>query len=155
MEVFLYSLNDGPTKDDLPSVLQNKLSTYAVRRSAEFNIHQNNKLAFVCRAMYLTNEFKRTHDYPRGRYNYEIADVYLASQFRGQGLSKIYMKKIIESIASKTTGLVLWTTLSNQIAIKLYISLGFKQTKAKTKLMMEWERSHPSEATIMFILPLR
>ena len=54
---------------------------------------------------------------------YEIADLYLDDEHRGQGLAKKFINLIINHFINNN--IILWTTSDNIAANKLYLSLNF------------------------------
>jgi ribosomal protein S18 acetylase RimI-like enzyme len=66
-----------------------------------------------------------------------IIAVYLQAEYRGKGISKQMMKELLAEIKKKEyiKRIVLGVNKSQEAAIKLYESFGFKQTKVEEAVL--------------------
>ena len=138
------SLNADKHTELDPQSFINFISNYSKKRSKTFVIHFKGKLMFICRLYYLTHKLKKERYLPQ-YLEYELAEVYLAPEFRSKvdpNFNKKYSNICLEIVLNiaKSYGInniILYTTSDNLKAISLYLKLGFNIID-HTKKMEDW-----------------
>ena len=136
--LFKNNLLKDPFTDYCPNTLNKYYNRYQLSKSYIFCVKINNNIGFLCRAYYLTKNYKLKNGI-NIKYNYELNDVYLMEKYRGkkingEKISHISLKSILEYLNGN---IMLWTTKDNIPAIKLYEKLGFKLIKYKPSIIIK------------------
>lgn len=110
--------HNDPLTDDVPLSKENL-------NYRTFLFTDDGNDVFLFRMYTLSENYKEENYYPFYT-DYELGDIYMFPDYRGQKLSKLLLSTFLKFV-DPGDNIILWVLGNNVPAIKLYKSLGFKK----------------------------